>query len=92
MITEMGSVMIITGEGLHRPGIHAVLARHRSIPFLCGEGATAREAVEDLMRKLMRESSSVSGWRLASLEPVIADVRATLDLISEPSLEPMAGS
>jgi hypothetical protein len=79
MITELGPVMIISGECPFRPGIHTILARHRTLPQLCGEGATAREAIEDLVGRLIRESSGVSGWRLTELEQVIADVQASLD-------------
>ena len=84
MITEQGPVMIISGECSLCPGIHTILARHRTLPQLCGEGATAQEAVEDLMRRLSRESSSVWGWHLTELEHVIADVQASLDPSTEP--------
>jgi len=53
---------------------------------MCGEGATTREAAEDLVRKLTRESSSVSGWHLKDLERVISDIRAFLDPSVEPSV------
>ena len=85
MIAETGPVIIITGECPSQPGIHAVVVRHRTLAQVCGEGATAQEAVEDLVRKLIRESSSVSGWHLTDLEQVIADVRACLDPSAEPS-------
>jgi hypothetical protein len=84
MITETGPVIIITGESPSHPGIHAVVVRHRTLSQVCGEGATVQEAVEDLVRQLIRESSSVSGWHLAELEQVIADVRAYLDPRAEP--------
>ena len=83
MITEEGPVIVIIGECPSRPGIHAAHVRHRTLPVVFGEGATAGEAAEDLVRKLMRESSSVSGWHLKDLEGVIADIRAFLD----PSVE-----
>ena len=85
MIIESSPVLIITGECPCHPGIHTVLVRHRTLAQVCGEGATAQEAVEDLVRKLIRESSSVSGWHLTELEQVIADVRAYLDPSAEPS-------
>ena len=34
----------------------------------------------------MRESSSVSGWHLADLEGVIADIHVFLNQIAEPSV------
>jgi len=86
MITEMGQIVVTTGELLLGPGIHAARVRHRTLPVMCGEGATTREAAEDLVRKLMRESSSVSGWHLKDLERVIADIRAFLDPSVEPSV------
>ena len=76
MITEKGPVIVITGECPSGPGIHAARVRHRTLPVVCGEGTTTREAVEDLVRKLIRESSSVVGWKLTDLERVIADIRA----------------
>ena len=76
MITEEGSVIVITGQCPSGPGIHAAHVRHRTLPVVCGEGATTREAVEDLVRKLVRESSSVVGWHLTDLERVIADIQA----------------
>ncbi len=79
MITETGPVIIITGECPFRPGIHSVLVRHRTLAQVCGEGATVQEAVEDLVWKLIRESSSVSGWHLTELQRVIADVREHLE-------------
>jgi hypothetical protein len=84
MICERGPVMITSGDCSSCTGIHTVLARHRTLPQLCGEGATAQEAVEELVRRLIRESSSVSGWRLTELEQVIADVQASLDPGTEP--------
>jgi hypothetical protein len=56
------------------------------LPEVFGEGATAGEAAGELVRKLMRESSSVSGWHLTDLERVIADIRVFLDQIAEPSV------
>lgn len=76
MTTENGSVIVIEGECPSCPGIHAARVRHRSLPVVCGEGATTPEAVEDLVRQLIRESSSVVGWQLADLKRVIADIRA----------------
>jgi len=64
MITEKGPVIVITGECPSGPAIHAARVRHRTLPVVCGEGTTTREAVEDLVRKLIRESSSVVGWKL----------------------------
>ena len=75
MITENGSVIVITGECLSGPGIHVARVQHRTLPVVCGEGTTTREAVEDLVRKLIRESSSVVGWQLRDLERVISDIR-----------------
>jgi hypothetical protein len=86
MITEMGQILVTTGELLFGPGIHAARVRHRTFPVVCGEGATTREAAEDLVRKLMRESSRVSGWHLTDLEGVIADIHVFLDQIAEPSV------
>jgi hypothetical protein len=86
MITEMGQILVTTGELLFGPGIHAARVRHRTLPVVCGEGATTREAAEDLVRKLMRESSSVSGWHLKDLERVIADIRAFLAQTVKPPL------
>ena len=86
MITEMGQIVVTTGELLLGPGIHAARVRHRTLPVMCGEGATTREAAEDLVRKLTRESSSVSGWHLKDLERVISDIRAFLDPSVEPSV------
>ncbi len=86
MLAEISLVIVTTGECPSRPGFHAASVRHRTLPEVFGEGATAREAAEDLVRKLMRESSSVSGWRLTDLELVIADIRAFLDQIVEPSV------
>ena len=86
MITEMGQIIVITGECPSRPGIHAARVRHRTLPEVFGEGATVGEAAEDLVRKLMRESSSVSGWHLKDLEGVIADIHVFLDQIAEPSV------
>ena len=68
MITEIGQIIVTTGELLFGPGIHAARVRHHTLPVVFGEGATTREAAEDLVRKLMRESSSVSGWHLKDLE------------------------
>ena len=76
MITENGSVIVITGECPSCPGIHVARVRHRTLPVVCGEGETTREAVEDLVRQLIRESSSVVGWQLTDLKRVIADLRA----------------
>ena len=86
MITEMGQIIVSTGECPSRPGIHAARVRHRTLPVVFGEGATVGEAAEDLVRKLMRESSSVSGWHLTDLEGVIADIHVFLDQIAEPSV------
>ena len=47
--------------------------------MVCGEGATATEAAEDLVRKLNLESSSLTGQQLSDLEQIIADVEALLD-------------
>jgi hypothetical protein len=85
LITEMGPMIVITGECPYRPGIHAAV-RHRTLPVVFGEGTTAGEAAEDLVRKLMRESSSVSPWHLTDLERVIADIREFLDPSPEPSV------
>jgi len=82
----MGSMIVITGECPSRPGIHVARVRHRTLPEVFGEGATVGEAAEDLVRKLMRESSSVSGWHLTDLEGVIADIHVFLDQIAEPSV------
>ena len=86
LITEMGQIVVITGECPSRPGIHVARVRHRTLPEVFGEGATTREAAEDLVRKLMRESSSVSGWHLTDLERVIADIQVFLDQSAEPSV------
>ena len=86
MFPEMGQIVVTTGELLFGPGIHAARVRHRTLPVVCGEGATTREAAEDLVRKLMRESSSVSGWHLKDLERVIADIRAFLAQTVKPPL------
>ena len=86
MITEMGQIVVTTGELLLGPGIHVARVRHRTLPEVFGEGATVGEAAEDLVRKLMRESSSVSGWHLKDLEGVIADIHVFLDQIAEPSV------
>ena len=86
LITEMGPMIVITGECLSSPGFHAARVRHRILPVVFGEGTTTREAAEDLVRKLMRESSSVSGWHLTDLEQVIADIREFLDPSPEPSV------
>ena len=45
-----------------------------------------------MVQKLIRESSSVSGWHLTDLEQVIADVRACLDPSAEPPYKSMPGS
>ena len=42
MITEMGQILVTTGELLFGPGIHAARVRHRTLPVVCGEGATTR--------------------------------------------------
>ena len=68
MITESDQIVVTNGELLFGPGIHATRVQHRTLPVVCGEGATTREAAKDLVRKLMRESSSVSGWHLKDLE------------------------
>ncbi len=86
MITEMGQIIVITGECPSRPGIHVARVSHRTLPEVFGEGATVGEAAEDLVRKLMRESSSVSGWHLTDLEGVITDIHVFLDQIAEPSV------
>ena len=86
MITEMGPMIVITGECPSSPGFHAARVRHRTLPVVFGEGTTTGEAAEDLVRKLMRESSSVSGWHLTDLERVIADIREFLDPSPEPSV------
>ena len=59
--------------------------------FFC-MGIQAREAAEDLVRKLMCKSSSISGWHLTDLERVIADIRAFLDPSPEPSVALRRGS
>ena len=92
MITEMGPMIVITGECPSRRGIHAAHVRHRTLPVVFGEGTTAGEAAEDLVRKLMRESSSVSGWHLTELERVIADIREFLNPSPEPSVALRRGS
>jgi hypothetical protein len=92
LITEMGPMVVITGECPSSPGFHAARVRHRILPVVFGEGTTTREAAEDLVRKLMRESSSVSGWHLTDLERVIADIRAFLDPSPEPSVALRRGS
>lgn len=86
MITETGPMIVITDECPSRPSIHAARVKHRTLPEVFGEGATVGEAAEDLVRKLMRESSSVSGWHLKDLEGVIADIHVFLDQIAEPSV------
>jgi hypothetical protein len=75
VITEMAPVTVITGECPSRPGIHATLVWHCTLPMAFGEGETAGDAAGDLKWKLMSESSGVSGWQLTDLEYVIADVR-----------------
>jgi hypothetical protein len=85
LITEIGSMIVFTDECPSRPGIHAARVRHRTWPLVFGEGTTTGKAAEDLVRKLMRESSSVSGWHLTELERVIADIRKFLDRSPEPS-------
>jgi hypothetical protein len=92
MLSEMGQVVVITGECSFHPGIHAARVLHRNLSVLCGEGATAREAGEDLVGKLIRESSSVTGWHLTDLERVIADMRAFLDPRAEPPFSLMPSS
>ena len=92
MITEMGPMIVITDECSSRPGIHAACVRHRTLPVVFGEGMTTGEAAEDLVRKLMRESSSVSGWHLTGLERVIADIREFLDPSPKPSVALMRSS
>ena len=86
MFPQIGPMIVSTGELLFGPGIHAARVRHCTLPVVCGEGATTREAAEDLVRKLMRESSRVSGWHLTDLEGVIADIHVFLDQIAEPSV------
>jgi hypothetical protein len=86
LITETGPMIVITDECPSRPSIHAARVKHRTLPEVFGEGTTAREAARDLVRKLMRECSSVSGWHLTDLERVIADIREFLDPSPEPSL------
>lgn len=92
MITEMGSMIVITDECPSRLGIHAACIRHRTLPLVFGEGTTTGKAAKDLVRKLMRESSSVSGWHLTELERVIADIREFLDPSPEPSVALMHSS
>jgi hypothetical protein len=70
----------------------AARVKHRTSPVVFGEGATVGEAAEDLVRKLMRESSSVSDWHLTDLERVIADIRVFLDQIVKPPLALMLSS
>jgi len=86
MFPQIGPMIVSTGEYPSRPGIHAASVRHHTLPVVFGEGATVGEAAEDLVRKLMRESSSVSGWHLKDLEGVIADIHVFLDQIAEPSV------
>ncbi len=86
MIPEMGQIIVTTGELLFGSGIHTARVQHCTLPLVCGEGATTREAAEDLVRKLMREASSVSGWHLKDLETVIADIRAFLAQTDMPPL------
>ena len=86
MFPQIGPMIVSTGECPSRPGIHAASVRHHTLPVVFGVGATVREAAEDLVRKLMRESSSVSGWHLTDLEGVIADIHVFLDQIAEPSV------
>ena len=86
MITEMGQIIVTTGECPFRPGIHAARVRHHTLPSRVRRRGDSREAAEDLVRKLMRESSSVSGWHLKDLEGVIADIHVFLDQIAEPSV------
>ena len=85
MITEIGPLIIITGECPSCPGILAARVRHCILPVF-GEGATAGQAAEDLVRKLLRESGSVYGWHLTDLERVIAYIHVFLDQIAEPSV------
>jgi hypothetical protein len=92
MLTEVGQITVMTGEFLFGPGIHAARVWHRTLPAVCAEGATTREAAEVLVEKLFRESGSVVGWHLKDLERVIADVRAFLDPSAEPPLALMSGS
>ena len=40
MFTEIGPMIVSTGELLFRPGIHAARVRHRTLPVVFGEGAT----------------------------------------------------
>jgi hypothetical protein len=86
MFPQIGPMIVSTGECPSRPGIHAARVRHHTLPVVFGEGATVGEAAEDLVRKLMRESSSVSGWHLTDLEGVITDIHVFLDQIAEPSV------
>ena len=67
MFPQIGPMIVSTGECPSRPGIHAASVRHHTLPVVFGVGATVREAAEDLVRLLMRESSSVSGWHLAAI-------------------------
>jgi hypothetical protein len=92
MLTEMGQMIVITGECLFGSGIHSAHVIHRNLPEVCGQGATTLEAAKDLVGKLIRESSSVVGWHLTDLEQVIADVRVFLDPIAKPplSLDPIS--
>ena len=92
MITEMGPLIVITGECRCHPGLHAVCVKHRTLPEIFGEGATAEDAAGDLVRKLMRECSSVSDWHLADLEGVIVDIHVFLDQSVIPSATSMLSS
>jgi len=82
----MDPMIVITGGCPPSPGIHATRVSHRNLSAMFGEGATVGEAAKDLVRKLVRESSSVSGWHLTDLERVIADIRKFLDMSPEPSV------
>ena len=50
-VSEIGPMIVITGECPSRPGIHAARVRHHTLPKVFGEGATVGEAAEDLVRK-----------------------------------------
>jgi uncharacterized protein (TIGR03067 family) len=76
-------IVIVTDKSPESRGMSITRLHHHDFPELRGKGPTPREAAIDLLRHLIDESDAITdAWHRESLQRVIAEVRAFLDLAS----------
>jgi hypothetical protein len=73
--------VIVSTEDCAWSSVKSICAHHRTFPEIRGEGETPRDAAERLIQRLSSGlDAAPCGWRRASVERAIEDVKAFAEL------------